>query len=583
VVLLPVALTAPVDAAPGSVATLKAHASFLVCKDVCVPEDADVTLALPVVAGAAPGDPYWGPRIAATLANAPAPSAALAAVVTLAGAQLKLSVAGAPAAGAQAAYFFPYDGEAIDPAAPQAMDRGPNGLTLTLAPGPAFKGGKAPGALAGVLAIGARTFEIAAPPGPPLAGAGGLGPPTPPAGFGEAALALGAAFLGGLILNLMPCVFPVLAMKASALVGHAHEPRRARLQGAAYLVGVLAAFLALGGGLVAARAAGQAVGWGFQLQSPGVVAALALVMLAVALDLSGVFDVGGSLQAAAGAVDAPERGAGVVRAGLTGLLAVAVAAPCTAPFMAGAIGFALTQSTAMALGVFAALGLGMAAPFVALAYAPGLLRLAPRPGAWMEGLKKALAFPMYAAAAWLAWVYAESAGPDRLVNLLAAGVLTALAAWLYGVSQRAGAVGRGVAPARAASAAALALGLAVVFWPAAAKLSPEPFSPERLAMLRGQHKPVFVNFTAAWCVTCQVNDRLALSGARVADAFGKAGVVYLKGDWTDRNAVIEQALAEHRRAGVPLYLMYPAGGGDPQVLPQILTERTVVDAAKRAG
>jgi thiol:disulfide interchange protein/DsbC/DsbD-like thiol-disulfide interchange protein len=583
-VLLPVELTAPADARPGSVATLKAHASFLVCKDVCVPEDADVSLALPVVVGAGPADPQWGPRIAATLANAPSPAGALRAAMTPAGAELRLSVTGPPAAGAQAAYFFPYDGEAIDPAAPQAIDRGPNGLTLVLAAGSAFKGGgSAPGALAGVLAIGPRTFEIAAPRGPPLAGAGGLGPPTPPAGLAAMALTLGAAFLGGLILNLMPCVFPVLAMKASALVGHAHEPRRARLQGAAYLVGVLAAFLALGGGLVAARAAGQAVGWGFQLQSPGVVAALALVMLAVALDLSGVFDVGGSLQAAAGQAGTPERGAGIVRAGLTGLLAVAVAAPCTAPFMAGAIGFALTQSAAMALGVFAALGLGMAAPFVALAYAPGLLRLLPRPGAWMEGLKKALAFPMYGAAAWLVWVYAESAGAERLANLLAAAVLTGLAAWLFGASQRASVVGRSAAPARAASAVALALGLAVVFWPSAARLSPEPFSPERLATLRAAHKPVFVNFTAAWCVTCQVNDRLALSGAQVADAFGKSGVVYLKGDWTDRDAVIEQALAEHGRAGVPLYLMYPASGAEPEVLPQILTEGAVVDAAKRAG
>jgi thiol:disulfide interchange protein len=583
-VLLPVELTAPANAQPGSVATLKAHASFLVCKDVCVPEEADVTLALPVLAGAAPTDPQWGPRIAATLANAPRAARALHAALTPTGGQLELSVTGAPVAGAQTAYFFPYDGEAIDPAAPQVIDRGPSGLTLTLAPGSAFKGGgKAPSALAGVLAIGSRTFEIAALQGPPLAGAGGLGPPTAPADVAQIALTLGAAFLGGLILNLMPCVFPVLAMKASALVGHAHEPRRARLQGAAYLAGVLVAFLALGGGLVAARAAGQAVGWGFQLQSPGVVAALALVMLAVALDLSGVFEVGGSLQAVAGQAGPAERGDDVVRAALTGLLAVAVAAPCTAPFMAGAIGFALTQSAAMALGVFAALGLGMAAPFVALAYAPGLLRLAPRPGAWMEGLKKALAFPMYGAAAWLVWVYAESAGAERLANLLAAAVLTGLAAWLYGASQRASAVGRGAIPARAASAVALALGLAVVFWPSAAKLTPEPFSPERLATLRTEHKPVFVNFTAAWCVTCQVNDRLALSGARVADAFGKAGVVYLEGDWTDRNAVIEQALAEHGRAGVPLYLMYPANGGDPQVLPQILTEGAVVDAAKRAA
>ncbi len=587
-VLLPVELTAPADARPGSVATLKAHASFLVCKDVCVPEDADVSLALPVVVGAGPADPQGAPRIAATLAHAPSPAGALRAAMTPAGAELRLSVTGPPAAGAQAAYFFPYDGEAIDPAAPQAIDRGPNGLTLVSGARRRVQGGggSAPARSLACWRSGRGPSRSRCPGRrPPLAGAGGLGPPTPPAGLAAMALTLGAAFLGGLILNLMPCVFPVLAMKASALVGHAHEPRRARLQEAtAYLVGVLAAFMALVGGLVATRAAGQAV----RLGLPAAVArhgrGLALVMLAVALDLSGVFDVGGSLQAAAGQAG-PRRNAatGVVRAGLTSLLAVAIAAPCTAPFMAGAIGFALTQSAAMALGVFAALGLGMAAPFVALAYAPGLLRLAPRPGAWMEGLKKALAFPMYGAAAWLVWVYAESAGAERLANLLAAAVLTGLAAWLFGASQRASVVGRSAAPARAASAVALALGLAVVFWPSAARLSPEPFSPERLATLRAAHKPVFVNFTAAWCVTCQVNDRLALSGAQVADAFGKSGVVYLKGDWTDRDAVIEQALAEHGRAGVPLYLMYPASGAEPEVLPQILTEGAVVDAAKRAG
>jgi thiol:disulfide interchange protein len=582
-VLLPVALTAPKDARPGSTVTLHAHAAVLVCKDVCVPEDANLSLALPIAAGAPPVDTQWGQRIAATLAAAPRPSGALKAALTLTGSRLKLSVAGAPATGADAAYFFPYDGAAIDAAQPQVIDRGPNGLTLMLSPGSAFKAGAPPAAISGVLTIGQQVFEVTAPQGPPLAGAGGLGPPTAPAGLGAIAFALGAAFVGGLILNLMPCVFPVLAMKASALVGHAHEPARARGQAIAYLAGAVLSFLALGGGLVAARAAGQAVGWGFQLQSPTVLVALALVMLLVALDLSGVFEAGGGVQAFAGRAG-PANESGAVRAAFTGVLAVAVAAPCTAPFMGAAIGFALTQSALVALGVFLALGVGMAAPFVALAFAPGLLRLLPRPGPWMEGLRKFLAFPMYATAAWLAWVYAESAGADRLVNLLAAAVLVALAAWLYGASQRARLSGRkGAAPELAGGGVALALGFAVVFWPAPASLTPQPFSPERLAALRAQHKPVFVNFTAAWCVTCQVNDRLALAGANVAGAFGKAGVVYLKGDWTDRNPAIEQALAEHGRAGVPLYLMYPANGGDAEVLPQILTEGAVVDAAKRSA
>jgi thiol:disulfide interchange protein DsbD len=308
-------------------------------------------------------------------------------------------------------------------------------------------------------------------------------------------------------------------------------------------------------------------------------------MLLVALNLSGVFEAGTSLQAAAGQAEAADRG-GVLGAAFTGVLAVAVAAPCTAPFMGAAIGFALTQGPAIALGVFLALALGMAAPFVVLAFAPALLSRMPRPGAWMEGLKKALAFPMYATAAWLAWVYAQSAGQTRLASLFAAAVLTGLAAWLYGAGQRARISGARSAPALVASGIAIALALAVAFWPAAptpAALVSQPFSPDRLGELRAEHRPVFVNFTAAWCVTCQVNDRVALSGAKTADAFAKAGVVYLVGDWTDRNAVIEQALAEHGRAGVPLYLMYPANGGEPQVLPQILTEGLVVDAAQKAA
>ncbi len=590
-VLLPVTLTAPADAKPGQTVTLKAHAAFLVCQDVCVPEDAQLSLDLPVVAADPPVEPHWGPKIAATLAAAPQASPALKAAMTPAASVVKLSVAGAPLRGADfsGAYFYPYDGEAIDAAQPQLIERGPDGLTLSLAPGSAFKTGKPPATLTGVLTLGSRVFEVTAPPGPPLPGASGLGPPPAPMGapasLGQLVVAMGLAFIGGLILNLMPCVFPVLAMKAASLARHAHEPNAARIQGLAYLGGVVATFLALAGALIAARAAGEAVGWGFQLQSPVILAGLTLVMLLVALNLSGVFDAGTSLQAAAGQADAADRG-GALGAAFTGVLAVAVAAPCTAPFMGAAVGLALTQGPAIALGVFLALALGMAAPFVVLAFAPALLSRMPRPGAWMEGLKKALAFPMYATAAWLAWVYAQSAGSTRLASLFAAAVLTGLAAWLYGAGQRARISGARSAPALAASGLAIALALAAAFWPTAptrAALVSQPFSPDRLASLRAEHRPVFVNFTAAWCVTCQVNDRVALSGARAADAFAKAGVVYLVGDWTDRNAMIEQALAAQGRAGVPLYLMYPANGGEPQVLPQILTEGLVVDAARKAA
>jgi thiol:disulfide interchange protein len=595
-VLLPVTLTAPATAQAGQTVSLKADAEFLVCKDICVPESANVTLDLPVTAAPGAADPKWSGPIATALAAAPMPGALTAAMSATANA-VKISITGAAIRGGNFpdAYFYPYDPSVIDHAQPQVIDRGPEGLTLSLAPGSAFKSGKPPAVLAGVLTVAGKAYEVSAPPGPALAGSSGLGAPAAAAGGpAKLALAIVFAFLGGLILNLMPCVFPVLSMKAASLASHAHRPREARIQGLAFMAGVVVTFLALAGVLIAARAAGQAVGWGFQLQSAAVVAGLALVMLLVALNLSGLFEVGASLQSAAGELGGAERG-GVMGAAFTGALAVAVAAPCTAPFMAGAIGFALTQGPIVALSIFLALALGLAAPFTALAFAPGLLSRLPRPGAWMEGFRKVLAFPMYATAAWLVWVFSQQAGTLALGGLLAGAVLTGLAAWLYGVAQRRRMIGAPALPTYALAAVVLALAFAAGLWPepgapsgqasaatSTEGLPSEPFSPARLAALQAQGKPVFVNFTAAWCVTCQVNDKVALSGADVADAFRKAGVVYLVGDWTNRDAVIAHTLADHGRAGVPLYLMYPAKGGEPAVLPQILTEPMVVDAVKAA-
>jgi thiol:disulfide interchange protein DsbD len=585
-VLLPVPLTASKDARPGSTATLRAHAAFLVCEKVCVPADADLSLDVKIAPAAGPPDPVWGPRIARALAEAPKPGL-LTASFARSGEAVRLSLTGSPATGPgrDTAYFFPYEAGVIDHAKPQTIDRGPAGLTLGLATGDAFKSGPGPSALQGVVEIGGHAYEVDARAGPPLAGAAGLGPPASASGsaggIGGVAVAAGFAFLGGLILNLMPCVFPILSMKAAALARHAHQPGAARVQGLAFAAGAVATFLALAGLLLAARTAGQAVGWGFQLQSPLVLALLALLMLLVALNLSGVFEIGAGVQSLAGG--APERG-GAAGSALTGALAVAVAAPCSAPFMASAVGFALTQPAAFALAIFAALGLGMAAPFTALAFAPGLLSRLPRPGPWMDGLRKALAFPMYATAAWLVWVLDLRAGPSKLAALLAAMVLTAFAAWAYGAAQRARLTGRRGFVGGGAAILAAALALAAVLWPAGAPaLAAQPYAPATLAALRASGKPVFVNFTAAWCVTCQANDRVALSGRAVADAFRRDGVTYLVGDWTRLDPAIAQALAEHGRAGVPLYLMYGAGGREAEVLPQVLTEGIVIQAADRAA
>jgi thiol:disulfide interchange protein len=622
-VLLPVALNVPASAKPGTTQTLKADVTFLVCADICVPEEAKLQLDVPVVAGTPPNDPKWGDPIGKTIQDSPKAadlSATAAWQGTGADKVLKLAVTGAEVKGQDLsrAYFFPYDAKSLDHAAKQRIDKGPDGLTLTLKPSTVVANGPDAPALAGVLSLGGAAYEVQARPGVIPAGAGGLGEVAsaplktedvaqstagsstaiPVAGAGLGLLpAVLFAVLGGLILNLMPCVFPVLSMKAASLAAHAHQPSRVRAQGLAFLAGVLATFLLLAGVLLAAKAGGAAIGWGFQLQSPAVVGALALIMLLVALNLSGVFEATLPGQGAGGGLAAK---GGLVGAFFTGALAVVVAAPCTAPFMAAALGFALTQSAPAALLVFLGLGLGFAAPFVAIAFIPGLLQRLPRPGAWMDTLKHVLAFPMYGTAAWLLWVFTLQAGSGALAALLAAAVLVGLCAWLMGAAQGAG------KPLVPGVAAVIAAGLAVACLvvgarqsaPAAAQTadaagSPaeqggaeapsQPFTPQKLAELQAQGKPVFVNFTAAWCVTCQVNERLALGAGSVAKALTDTGTVYLKADWTNHDGAIAKMLADHGRAGVPLYLVYGVGGGDPAVLPQLLTPGTVVSAIRAAA
>lgn len=602
-VLLPMALTAPADAKAGQAVTLTAAVQFLVCADVCVPEDANLSLTLPVTAGPAPADPNWGPKILKTVADAPKP-AGLTAAYAKDGAVVKLAITGPALKGADlaGAYFYPFSGTVIDHAKPQAIDRGPEGLTLTLTPGYDFQKPEGPGAIGGVLALEGKAYEVSATPGPIPPGAGGLGPPPAkapvPAGADKLGLVSAALFalVGGLILNLMPCVFPVLAMKAASLAGHgggAHA--EARRQGLAFGAGAIATFLVLAGVLIALRTAGNAVGWGFQLQDPPVVAALALLMLAVALNLSGMFEIGASLQGVGSGLASKS---GLAGAFFTGTLAVVVAAPCTAPFMGPALGWALTQPPAAALVVFLFLGVGFAAPFVAVAFVPGLLDRLPRPGPWMEVFRKALAFPMYAAVVWLVWVLTVQVGADAVPRILGAGVVLALAGWLAGAAQRRVIMGEPAAPL-AIPAAALVVAAVVggAFWPAytvadpaapsaSAHLDYEPYSPEKLAALQAEGRPVLVNYTAAWCVSCQVNDRVALSTAAVADALKRNNAVYLKADWTKRDPAIAAELAAFGRAGVPLYLVYGAKGGQPAILPSILTQGVVVkalDAAAKAG
>ncbi|MDP2117924.1 MAG: thioredoxin family protein, partial [Brevundimonas sp.] len=402
------------------------------------------------------------------------------------------------------------------------------------------------------------------------------------------------AILGGLILNLMPCVFPILAMKAASLAAAAHDVRRARRHGLAFLAGVLTTFLLLAAVLLMLRAAGEAIGWGFQLQSPPVTAGLALLMLAVALNLSGVIQIGAGLQ---GVGTGPlSRLPGTLGAFFTGALAVVVAAPCTAPFMAFALGAALVMPWPMALLVFLGLGLGLALPFVVVSLTPGLLARLPRPGPWMERFKNLLAFPMYATALWLAWVFSRQTGADALGLLFVSGLSLALGAWLVGVSQAERGLGRrGLIHLTAGVAVLLLAGAALIT--AARVPSPEPgvatstlgtgpasapWSSAAVETALAEGRPVLVNFTADWCVTCKINERTSLSSAGVAAAVARSNAVYLVGDWTRRDDAITAELQRHGRSGVPLYLLYAPGSPEPRILPQLLTEGVVIDALKAA-
>jgi thiol:disulfide interchange protein DsbD len=407
--------------------------------------------------------------------------------------------------------------------------------------------------------------------------------------------AMALALAGGLLLNLMPCVLPVLSVKALSLVEHAGA-RAAILRGhgVAYTAGVLASFGMVAGVLIALRASGEWLGWGFQLQSPLVVTLLADVLFVLGLSLSGVVLIGGRL---AGAGQALTTRLGYTGSFFTGALATVAATPCTAPFMAVAIGYALAQPWATALLVFETLGFGLALPYLLLTLVPGWRRLLPRPGPWMERLRQFLAFPLYAAVAWLVWVVSQEAGPQGVAVALAGLVLIGFAAWLYAASRAVSGPWRRAATATVALLALAAVGLGPVVGsrpssptgaavPDPRSLSFEPFSAERVAELRAQGIPVFVNFTAAWCITCLVNERLALRSSAVAATFARKGVVSLKADWTTRDPQIARVLESFGRSGVPLYLLYPraAAGraaGEPTVLPQILSEEMIIDAVER--
>jgi len=561
-VLLPMRITPPAGLRAGDVFTISAQATWLVCDDVCIPEEGSFQLDVPIAAVAQP-NPALTPLFEAAAAALPRPSP-WQATANIAGDALRLRLTG-PGLGRESlkdALFIPGAPGLLDHAAPQRLSHGADWLELTL------KRAERPEAhtqLEGVLLLtdqGGRRlgYEISTPLLPAVA-------------LLPLWQALVFALLGGVILNLMPCVFPVLAMKAMALARLGGAARGAvRLEAAAYTAGAVVSFAALAGLLLALRGAGMALGWGFQFTSPVFVLVIAWLMLAVGLNLSGVFALGGPIGVGG---QFAARG-GFLGSFATGALAVLVASPCTAPFMAAAIGAALVMPAPATIAVFVALGLGLAAPTLLLALAPGLARLLPRPGPWMEKLRRIMAWPMYVAALWLVSVLWAQSGWPGVALAVAGGLGLALGALVLGRAQRRGQGALGAILATLGLLIALPFGLSASPTAAPTPESAESWSTQRVEALRAEGRGVFLNVTAAWCITCQVNERVALRREAIEAAMKARGIVYLKADWTRGDPAITALLRAHGREGVPLYLFWPPGGGEALILPEVLTEAMVL-------
>lgn len=569
--------------------TLRAQADWLMCKEECIPGRAQLALTIPVGEHADP-DPAHAARFADARNRLPRSSDEWAVIAKRAGESIHLRFSGPRAL--QSVYFFPVEQEVVQHAAEQRLTRDGDTWVLQIARPPNAQGW--PERLIGVAVAEPSWSADPTHRALPIDTAwSDTMTPAPHAASGSSPLtfqlALLLAFAGGLILNLMPCVFPVISIKLLGFVRQAGESRvRLLSHGLVFAAGVLICFWALAGTLLALRAGGTEIGWGFQLQSPRIVMGLAALFFALGLNLFGLVEFGLSLT---GAGQGLQSRVGYGGSFFSGLLATIVATPCTAPFMGAALGYALALPTLSALAIFTALGAGMAAPYVVLSAMPSLIRRIPRPGPWMESLKQAMGFFMMATVVWLLWVLSLQTGPDSLIRMALLFLALALALWIAG---RWGALHR---PLKIRVLARMVAAV-IAFASLGATLGPEPtkadgrggdvtaggvvwetFSPERVAVLRAEGRPVFIDFTAAWCLTCQVNKRVALRRPEVESRFRELGVVTMQADWTDHDETITRALAEFGRSGVPFYVFYPAGSnGSPRLLPELLTPGIVLEA-----
>ena len=589
-VTLPTPLKLPADLKSGKPLNIQAVVDWLVCKEECIPQQVVLSLDIPVVANGQSQEAS-SPDIEQALKSQPAK---VSWPVRLQGAStgdsstLTLFVDAPELADkpGQDIWFYPYEWGRIAQSQPQSINKTDTGIAIELHPGDMPL--QANESLEGVLVIkpaqGQSSEKRGYSIGPELQARTVSN--TSESAAASLWLAIFLAFIGGAVLNLMPCVFPVLSIKALSLISHSSLARAELVkQGLIYTLGVVVSFVALALFLVLLKAGGAQVGWGFQFQSPWFVFLMAYLMFAVGLNLSGVFAIGGGISGIGG--ELAEK-PGYLGSFFTGVLATVVATPCTAPFMAAALGFALARPAPELVVIFISLGLGLAFPYLLLTSWPGLQKALPKPGIWMEYTKQFFAFPMYAAAVWLVWVLAKQQGELAVVLVLSGFILIALAAWLYAISRGASSTRLKFANVGVVLVVSLAFGLVTFLADtssesltgkqiASAKQHWEPYSAEKLEALLAQGKPVFLNFTAAWCISCLVNEKVALSQPEVVQAFEQQGITYLKGDWTNKDAEITRILSKFGRSGVPLYVFYPAGHvGKPIELPQILTPASVL-------
>ncbi len=589
--------TAPEDLIPGETYTLLAEADWLICEDVCIPEYADLELTLAITDSDVEYNEEWLPLFAETRSNLPvkldywkatAKFDDKTAVLTLTNDAFELPDY------SEIRYFAKKEGE-IENGAEQPFSVDGRTITLELQKSTyksgdiehlwgliySPKGWDESGDIKSMIvdiAIGDESIIAGDIAGMPVFSAGFL-------------LILLFAFTGWLILNLMPCVFPIISIKVMNFMQMAgHKPRLVRMHGLVFGIGVLLSFLVLAGLLLALRAGGQELGWGFQLQTPAFIAFMTFLMFALGLSLMGVFEIGNSLINAAGKTD---TGSGMRGSFFSGILATVLATPCTAPFMGTALGVAITLPATTALMIFASLGIGMAAPYVLLSSFPALMKYMPKPGAWMETFKQILAFPLFATAIWLIWVFGQQTGVDGLARLLIGLLLLSMGIWILN-RWRSIEITKGT---RLVSRAFVTLFVIAGFLFSASTqpvsvqnesgisisygIEWQDFSNDLVNQHRAEGRNVFIDFTADWCITCKANERVVFSSNRVKDRFEELGFEMVKADWTNRNPEITQALASFGRNGVPLYVIYSNELDEPMILPELLTPGIVLNALEQ--